>query len=60
MARSEAVDPSSLRRKGQIVGPLRERREGRVGERETTTKFTTEIQEDKMIPSRGPLSRVLS
>ena len=65
VARSEAVDPSSLRRKGQTLGPLRERREGRVGERERlppviTTKFTTEIQEDKMIPSRGPLSCVLS
>ena len=47
MARSEAVDPSSLRRKGQIVvGPQRE--EGKGGwERERlppviTTKFTTE------------------
>ena len=61
VARSEAVDPSSLRRKGQIVGPLREGREGR--ERlppVITTKFTTEIQEDKMIPSHGPLSCVLS
>ena len=65
VARSEAVDPSSLRRKGQIVvGPQREEGKG-GGERERlppviTTKFTTEIQEDKMIPSRGPLSCVLS